>query len=189
MTDSTDRRTTILQATLDLVAERGLLNTTIALIAKQAKSSPGIIYHYFESKDEIVHSLYEIILKQYAQAMRQANPLIPDLLEWFKRLWLATFHYFMAHPKHASFLEQYKNSAYGQNRQSIETDEDLASLLQVIREGINQGLIKDRPFDVIYVLTVGVAISLAKLQIAGIIQLDETALEEIAEASCRTLQA
>jgi hypothetical protein len=45
------------------------------------------------------------------------------------------------------------------------------------------------PFDVIYALTVDVAKSLAKLQIAGIIQLDEVMLDEIAAASCRTLQA
>jgi TetR/AcrR family fatty acid metabolism transcriptional regulator len=51
----TNRRTIILQATLDLVAEYGLLNTTISLIARQAKSSPGIIYHYFESKNDIIH--------------------------------------------------------------------------------------------------------------------------------------
>jgi TetR/AcrR family transcriptional regulator, repressor of fatR-cypB operon len=189
MANSTDRRTIILQATLDLVAEHGLLNTTISLIAKQAASSPGIIYHYFASKDDIVHSLYEVVLKQYTQAMMQANPLALDRFEWFKQLWLTTFHYFVDHPKHASFLEQYKNSTYGQHKQSIESDENLSLLVQVIQEDINQGLIKDRPFDVIYTLTIGVAISLAKLQIAGIIQLDEAMLAEIAEASCRTLQA
>ena len=189
MANSTDRRAVILQATLDLIAEHGLLNTPISLIAKQAASSPGIIYHYFASKDDIVHSLYEVVLKHYTKAMMQANSPALDRLEWFKQLWLTTFHYFVAHPKHASFLEQYKNSSYGQHRQSIESDENLASLVQVIQEDIKQGLIKDRPFDVIYALTVGVAISLAKLQIAGVIQLDEVMLAEIAEASCRTLQA
>lgn len=188
MANSTDRRSVILQATLDLIAERGLLNTPISLIARQAESSPGIIYHYFASKDEIVHSLYEVIMKEYIKNLMQADPLAPDTFERFKRIWLSTFDYMVAHPKHASFLEQYKNSTYGQHRQSIESDENLLALIQVIREDINQGLIKDMPFDVIYTLTVGVAILLAKLQIAGIIQLDEVMLNEIAEVSCRTLQ-
>jgi AcrR family transcriptional regulator len=189
MATSIDRRAVIMQATLELAAERGLLNTTIALIARQAESSPGIIYHYFASKDEIVHSLYEVVLKQYTQAMMQANPFSPDRFEWFKQLWLTTFHYFVAHPKQASFLEQYKNSSYGQHRQSIEFDENLSSLVQIVQEDIRQGVIKDMPLDVIYTLTVGVAISVAKLQIAGIIKLDEAMLSEIAEASCRALQA
>jgi AcrR family transcriptional regulator len=188
MANSMDRRTVILQATLDLVAEHGLLNTPISLIAKQADSSPGIIYHYFASKDDIVHSLYEVVLKQYTKAMMPANPLTPDRLEWLKKLWLTTFHYFVAHPNHASFLEQYKNSSYGQHKQSIESDENLSALVQVVQEAIQQGLIKDRPLDVIYILTLGIAISLAKLQIAGVIKLDDTMLDEIAEASCRTLQ-
>jgi hypothetical protein len=110
-------------------------------------------------------------------------------LERLKRIWLGTFHYFVAHPKHALFLEQYKNSAYVQYTQSIESDENLSPLIQAIRADIEKGLMKNMPFDVIYALTVDVAKSLAKLQIAGIIQLDEAQLDEIAEASCRALQA
>lgn len=189
MVSLTDRRTVILQATLDLVAEHGLLNTTISRIARQAKSSPGIIYHYFESKNDIIHSLYEIILQQYTAALLANDPLAQDWFERVKRVWLSTFHYFVTHPQHASFLEQYKNSAYAQHIQSVESDQDLVPLIQIIREDIKKGLIRDLPLDVIYALTIDVAKSLAKLQIAGIVQLDEAMLEEIAEASCRMLQA
>jgi AcrR family transcriptional regulator len=189
MVNVTDRRGVILQATLDLIAEHSLLNTTISLIAKEAKSSPGIIYHYFESKDEIIHSLYEIILQQYTEALMVNDPLSYDWFERLKSVWLSTFHYFVAHPKHASFLEQYKNSAYAHYTQSIEADPNLAPLIGTIRKDIEQGSIKALPFDVIYALTVDVAKSLAKLQIAGIVHLDEATLEEIAERSCRTLQA
>jgi AcrR family transcriptional regulator len=171
------------------VAEHGLLNTTISLIARQAKSSPGIIYHYFESKDEIIHSLYEIILRQYTAALLADDPLSQGWLERLKSIWLSTFYYFVAHPNHASFLEQYKNSAYTQYTQSIEADPNLLPLLQAIRADIEKGLIKNMPFDVIYALTVDVAKSLAKLQIAGIIELDAAQLDEIATASCRSLQA
>lgn len=189
MTTVTDRPAIIRQATLDLIAEHGLLNTTIALIARQAKSSPGIIYHYFESKNDIIHSLYQVILQQYTEALMADDPLSQDWCERLKRIWLSTFHYFVAHPKHASFLEQYKNSAYVQYTQSIESDENLSPLIQAIRADIEKGLIKNMPFDVIYTLTVDVAKSLAKLQIAGIIQLDEVMLDDIAAASCRALQA
>lgn len=188
MTTLTDRRTVILQATLDLIPEHGLLNTTIALIARQAKSSPGIIYHYFESKNDIIHSLYQLILRQYTEALLADDPLSQEWCERLKRIWLSTFHYFVAQPKHALFMEQYKNSAYAHYSQSIEADENLAPLIQAIRADIEKGLIKNLPFDVIYALTVDVAKSLAKLQIAGIIQLDEVMLDDIAEASCRALQ-
>lgn len=183
----TDRRSVILQATLELAAERGLLNTTVALIARQAKSSPGIIYHYFESKEQILHSVYEDILQGYAQVLMAGDPLSQEPLERYKSAWLRTYQYFVSHPKQASFLEQYKNSAYAQFAQSVESDPHLASMILAVRADIESGLIKDLPLDVIYALTVDVAKSLARLRIAGLIQLDEAKLNEIAEASCKTL--
>jgi TetR/AcrR family transcriptional regulator, repressor of fatR-cypB operon len=188
MANVTDRRTLILQTTLDLVAEHGLLNTTISLIAKRAKASPGIIYHYFASKDEIIHSLYEVILNQYTAALMATDPLSQDWFQRLKGIWLSTFRYFVAHPKHASFLEQYKNSAYTQYTQSVEADPNLAPLIAAVRDDMAKGLIKTMPFDVVYALTVDVAKSLAKLQNAGVVQLDEAMLQEIAETSCRALQ-
>lgn len=185
----TDRRSIILQATLDLAAERGLLNTTIALIARQADSSPGIIYHYFESKDEIIHTLYEQVLGDYAQALLEGDPLSRSGLERYKQIWLNTFHYFVDHPRQASFMDQYKNSAYVHAALSIEADPNMAPLFQALRADIVGGLIKDLPMDVIYALSVDVAKSLAKLQIAGLVSLDEATLDELAEASCRALLA
>jgi AcrR family transcriptional regulator len=55
---SSDREKSILVATLELVASEGLLNTSISKIAKRAQASPGIIYHYFESKNAIMQTLY-----------------------------------------------------------------------------------------------------------------------------------
>ena len=183
----TGRRSQILQATLDLVAERGLLNTTVALIARQAKSSPGIIYHYFESKEQILHSLYENILHEYAGALMAGDPLAQDALGRYKTIWLKTYGYFVSHPKQASFLEQYKSSAYAQFNQSVESDPHLAPLIQAVRRDIASGLVKDLPLDVIYALTVDVAKSLAKLHTAGLVHLDAAQLDEIAQASCRVL--
>jgi hypothetical protein len=115
------------------------------------------------------------------------DPLTQDWFQRLKGVWLSTFHYFVAHPKHASFLEQYKNSAYTQYTQSVEADPNLAPLIAAVRDDMAKGLIKTMPFDVVYALTVDVAKSLAKLQNAGVVQLDEAMLEEIAETSCRAV--
>lgn len=44
----------ILQATALLIAEEGIEKLSIRKIADQIEYSPGIIYHYFQGKDEIV---------------------------------------------------------------------------------------------------------------------------------------
>jgi AcrR family transcriptional regulator len=53
-----DRREAILQAMLELVAERGFHDAPMSLVAKRASTSAGIIYHYFPSKDELIRALY-----------------------------------------------------------------------------------------------------------------------------------
>ena len=108
----TDKQKTILQATLELVAEYGLTGTTIALIAKRAQASPGIIYHYFASKDEIIATLYAQIETDFVEALLAEQVLDLPWSERMPRLFLKTFDHFVEHPLALSFHEQYKNSAY-----------------------------------------------------------------------------
>ena len=50
---TSDKRTAILEATLNLISERGFHDTPMSLIAKASGASTGIIYHYFASKEEL----------------------------------------------------------------------------------------------------------------------------------------
>ena len=186
---SQERKESILQATLALVAEKGLLGMTIALIAQRAKASPGIIYHYFESKDEIVHTLYDHIEKTFASSLVTETlfDLAPEAR--LKQAWLNAFHYYVSHPQETLFLEQYKNSAYASGKNMFEEDEMLIRLMQVIKEDMVQGIIKAYPIEVLYELTLGVAVRLAKQQIAEVIQLEPAILESIAETCSQALIA
>ena len=183
-----DREESILQATLELVAEEGLTGTTIALIARRAKASPGIIYHYFESKDDMLASLYERVERDYFQALLDGGTLELPWFERMRKLFLGTYDYFVAHPLALVFSEQYKNSAYFKTQNEM-TDSVLAPLVQAILNDIEQGLVKPWPLHVIYAMTAGVAISVAKFQITSVISLDRVALEAIADATCRSIQA
>jgi AcrR family transcriptional regulator len=49
----------ILKAAKKLFIERGFEKTSIRNIADEIEYSPGIIYHYFQDKNEIFHALHE----------------------------------------------------------------------------------------------------------------------------------
>lgn len=187
MSDTPDRKQLILQATLELVAEHGLIGTTMALIAKRANSSPGIIYHYFASKEEIVHTLYEQVKKGYGQALLTGRPLELPWQERLKQVWLNSYHHWVAHPSETVFWEQYKNSNFAEHGQNLESDPSFAPLLQVLSQDITAGYIKPYPFEVLYLMTLGTSLALAKLTIAGQLNLDEATLESLAAASCQTV--
>ena len=50
-------RKKILDAALKLFAERGFDGTSISTVAKEAGVAKGLIYNYFESKEELIHQI------------------------------------------------------------------------------------------------------------------------------------
>lgn len=188
MTHLTDKQKAILQATLELVAEHGLTGITMSQIAKRSKASPGIIYHYFASKDEIITTLFTKIEAEYMQALMVNQPIHQLPLEAMKEVWLKTFDYFVGHPQELVFYEQFKNSAYHDEQSQHHAEETMALLVQTVMAYIQQGLIQDWPLNAIYAMTIGVAIQLAKFQSTGQINLERALLEAIAEACCRSIQ-
>ncbi|WP_152658222.1 TetR/AcrR family transcriptional regulator [Oceanobacillus sp. CFH 90083] len=54
-----DRKEQMMRAALKVFADNGVKLTKISMIAKEAKVSHGLIYHYFDSKEEILYESME----------------------------------------------------------------------------------------------------------------------------------
>ena len=52
------RRTALIAATQELVAQGGPEAATVRAIAERAGVTPGLIRHYFQSKDELSRAAY-----------------------------------------------------------------------------------------------------------------------------------
>lgn len=196
-----EKREAILQAALELVAEHGLQHTPMSLISKRSRASAGIIYHYFESKDDLLESLYHRIKGDRSRAMVAADDPQQPLAKRFQSLWLSIFRYCLAHPQEMAFLEQYESlpmakqhdAQLGEKAKTLDdliedlhTQEDLSfeerALYGLIKDLRTQDLLKDLPLEVIGEFTQGVALRLARQAAAGLVRVDETALTEIAKA-------
>ncbi|MCC7383526.1 MAG: TetR/AcrR family transcriptional regulator [Deltaproteobacteria bacterium] len=57
--EAQDRRKQILRAAIDVFAERGFHKTRVSDIARRAGVAYGLIYHYFPSKDAVLHAVFE----------------------------------------------------------------------------------------------------------------------------------
>lgn len=181
----TERPTRILEATLELISAQGLTGFSIGKLAKRAASSPGIIYHYFESKEVLIHTLYREVLAKFALALTDDIYVLPPF-ERLKTLWLDTFNFYAHHPQETIFLEQYKNSAYYAERLP-EAEASLGGLINAFEADIERGVLKDLPLNVLQVMTIEVAISLAKGVVAGRLELDEADLHTVADTVCQAV--
>jgi AcrR family transcriptional regulator len=177
----------ILQITLDLVADLGLKGTTISQISKHAKLSPGIIYYYFNSKDEILHKLYANLEQAFVDAVSIGDPLSMPIQECYQHLWLYTYKFGLANPQALIFVESYQNSIYYKGRISTARDAFLARLQEKTSESIRKGELLPLPIEAIYAIVIRPAIELTKLKLAGVDFLSDTTIEEIALSICNRL--
>jgi AcrR family transcriptional regulator len=186
MTES-DKQTAILAATLDLVAEQGFHGTPMSQVAKRSGVSAGIIYHYFENKDDLIHELHKHIKRKFSEALIHDEPHTKAYPENFMQLWFNAFNFYVSYPKETLFLEQYDNSPYAKEWNDTELDEYFQVLITMIETAINQGQIRRMSYIVLHDLSIGVALNLAKRQIAGQVSLSQAELEDVAEACIKAI--
>ena len=74
-------RQQIRDAAFELFAAKGFANTGVRAIAKEAGVSKGLIYHYFEGKDDILHAIFDDLTDLGDRAMD-----FPDNLSSSERL-------------------------------------------------------------------------------------------------------
>ena len=117
----------ILESALELFAENGFHTTSISQIAKKAKISKGLIYNYFESKNEILSKIIRVgfdsvysnwdlnhdeVLseEEFVYFIRQTFKIMRENMEFWK-LYMSL----MLQPKVSDWLKQ----EYGNEAQSI----------------------------------------------------------------------
>jgi AcrR family transcriptional regulator len=62
---SSAKRTAILEASVEVFAERGYAHTPTSAISKAAGVAEGTLFTYFDSKDELINELYRALRKEF----------------------------------------------------------------------------------------------------------------------------
>jgi len=175
-----DKRDAILEAMLDLVVERGFHNAPMSLLARRSGASPGVIYHYFPSKDELIRAVYQrvaaikhdVILEDYSDSVPAREAML--------QLWLNTYRFYRKYRREARFLDQYLNSPFcstAGKQESADGHPAMARIYRLFRPRRQGGILKDLPMEAIESLTLGLAAALAKARRS----FSESTLREIAE--------
>jgi AcrR family transcriptional regulator len=184
-----DKREAILQAMLELVAERGFHDAPMSLVARRAGTSAGIIYHYFPSKDELIRALYLHVKAKMGRFLIEGQIVDMPAEQAFKRVWINAYRFYRTHQQEVKFLDQYENSPYCGGSPEVEAlvqqDQNIALLLNLFRPRSAGGSLKDLPREAVAELTIGVASRLAKRAKP----LKTKALEEIAAACWNAVTA
>lgn len=152
----------------------------MSAVAKAARVAVGTAYVHYESKEELVYATYlEIKRELGADVVAQMDPNA-DPRQRYGQLWRAIYNHLRSEPERAKFLTQMEESPFYESahRRLLEEGDQLVE--EVAGSGFFE-LAVDLPIEVIYLLTMGIAVRLA----ATATKLSETELETLVDATWR----
>ncbi len=103
---SEDKRSAILDAATRLFAERGLAAAPTSEISRRAGVAEGTLFTYFETKDDLINSLYREIKLELADAMMSDFPRKKNVRTRLRHVWDRYVNWGIANPKQRKVLAQ-----------------------------------------------------------------------------------
>jgi len=182
MTQVEDKRTAILDATLRLISKNGFHGTAMSKVATAAGVSAGIIYHYFDSKDDLMDELYRHIKRNFGQMINNNFDPAQPLKVQIRQILGLMMRYYIHRPEESAFIEQYTRSPYFGPEIEAEVSQYYLPLLECFHRSQQEMILKNLPAAVMHTLTIDVATSLAQKHAAGFINLTDELIEEIIDA-------
>ncbi len=76
--DTEIRQEQILEAALDLVAQKGMKGLNLGAVARRVGIVPSALYRHFKSKDAIMDALLDLIESRLLANVRAVKEEVPD---------------------------------------------------------------------------------------------------------------
>jgi AcrR family transcriptional regulator len=173
-----DKREAILQAALDLFAERGFHGTPVPLIADKAKVGAGTIYRHFADKENLVNELYRRWKTRLFESITEGLSEALPVRSLFHEVWVRWIDFAVAHPRAIIFLEAHHHSPYLDAASKAESEKIHNAFLGMMASGCSQQLFKAVPPQLHMSFVSGVISQMVKDAWAGRFDLTPEIIEQ-----------
>jgi AcrR family transcriptional regulator len=180
-----EKRDEIVRAALELIAENGFHGAPMAMIAERANVGAGTIYRYFENKDLLITELYQDLEERMFPVILVGYTPEKTFRERFLHLGTALLRFFIENPLDFRYLEQFHNSPYGveHRRDKILGEKEGCDVFRkLFDDGVCQQVIKDLPLVILFALSFGPLLAVARDHILGFIIMDEAMISQTVAA-------
>lgn len=179
----TAKRSALIEASVQVVANCGLLGASVSMIAGSAGVAAGTVYVHFESKENLMLETYKELERRCLAAAMKDYPTQGTFRQRFSHLAYALVRHFMLFPEEFLFVDQFLSSPY---RKSVSPhylpDTELSAILQFFREGTEKQLFKELPPVILLALACGPLIQMVRANTAGYLYLDDERISRAVEA-------
>lgn len=177
--DSGDKKKAIFESTLELIRDNGFHGATMSLVAAKAGVAAGTVYHYFESKDQLICELYEYNRQRVASVIEESITASDSYRDNFFRIWSDLYDFFVREPNVLIFFEQFINSPFSSNKFPNYSQ---GRLFDFFAAGCKKGIFKPIKPEILLLLVTGSVSTAAKLHVFGKKPVSKADQERIAEA-------
>jgi AcrR family transcriptional regulator len=167
----------ICAASIDIINKKGLSETSMSQIAKQANVSPATIYIYFKNKEDLLKQLYLRVQRDASRSIFTGYEAFLPLDESFAILLRKAYQYFLRKPEHFIFLEQFSNSPLIDKIDKSELQDYFEPLFNLFNRGKQNKMIKDLPNEMLLSFTFYPIMQLVKYHQSGKLRLEYSQLE------------
>ena len=192
-----DKRRIILDAALQIFADRGYHGTAVPEVAASAGVGTGTLYRYFAHKEALVNEVYRDA-KQRLRAALLDGAIEPDgagepargfdldaAERWFTELWRRLGAFARAEPAAFRFLEMQDHVEY------LDPESRRVELSVLAPLWLTGKRLRDRvagaPIDLLIALLWGAFVGLVKASRLGYLELDDRRLEQAGTACWRMI--
>jgi AcrR family transcriptional regulator len=144
-----ERRTEFLNAALKLFVARGVQHTSTAEIARKAGTAAGTLFLYFPTKQDLMNELVLNIGRDQSEYI--GNLLVPSLSvrETFLAIWEGSIRWFLDHMDEYLYVQQVRDARIIGKKTVQESEKYFQYYFTAVRKGLEEGLIKQYPFELV----------------------------------------
>jgi AcrR family transcriptional regulator len=172
------KREAILQAALELFAERGFHGTAVPLVAEKAKVGAGTIYRYFQSKEHLVNVLYQREKRRMLEALLDDFPFTKAPREQFRVFFRRAVAFAQGRPLSIRFLELHHHAPYLDGASRELEEHGMQMMLGSVHAAVLQEAMKDLPPMILVSVVWGVFLGLLRAWSEGRLDLTESEIQQ-----------
>ncbi|HPR97554.1 MAG TPA: TetR/AcrR family transcriptional regulator [Thermotogota bacterium] len=152
----------LLMAALRLFNEYGFHNTPTSKISKEAGVSTGTLYNYFESKEELINSLYLYIKQHSAEYVRENLDMPDDYKEGLKRIWTLVVKWGFEYPEFFKFKESFCQSPFIDKLEMEKAKAEYDFLGNYLQAAMESGVVREIDEELFGTILQGVMVATIK---------------------------
>ena len=182
-TKDENKNESIFNATIQLINEIGLAETSMSKIAKKAKVSASTIYVYFENKEDLLNKLYLNVKRKMSEAVFYQIDETAPIREVFENYIRKFVEFTLANKEYFLVIEQFHISPILKKISQDEIMEMSEPFWRLFEAGKEQQVFKQVDTNLLVIFSFQPVMQVVKEHLNGTFKIEESTLTHVIQMS------